>query len=517
MINSLEEILENLQQGIVVLDAQLVITFFNGHALKVLGWPDGAFSVGMQAGGLVDGSSYGLPLTAHEQRQLATRQSFSFQFPVADGRIVSLSSVPSRAGGWLLTYDDVSTLVHVENSLAEQNRRIDAALKNMPHGLCMYDSETTLILCNAAYAAMYSLTEALTKPGTPLKTILEHRKAMGCGPIDMSRYFDCVIEANAKQAIASQYATLADGRVIKITHNPMSLGGYVATHEDVTTTMRISEELRQHRDALEITVQSRTAEVERQARELARMLEHERNINQLQRQFVSMASHEFRTPLTIIDGAAQRLLRNKASLNEGFVEEKVDRIRGGVSRIVVLMESILAIGRLEDGKIEITHDACALKSLIRTCCDQQAAVGTSHRFLLDLDRLPETIEADSQTLTQVFANLVSNAVKYAPDAPDVHISGWREQESVKIAIRDEGIGMDAEDLPKLFQRYFRARTSTGIAGTGIGLNLVKQIVDLHHGTIDVTSRKGQGSTFTVTLPIRAEVTDVSGEVERQRA
>ena len=129
-------------------------------------------------------------------------------------------------------------------------------------------------------------------------------------------------------------------------------------------------------------------------------------------------------------------------------------------------------------------------------------IAKTHRFLLDLDRLPELIDADRQTLEQVFTNLLSNAVKYAPSAPDIHVSGWEECGNVKIAIRDNGIGIDTEDLPRMFQRYFRARTSTGIAGTGIGLNLVKQIVELHQGSIEVASERGLGSTFTVTLPMK---------------
>jgi signal transduction histidine kinase len=166
------------------------------------------------------------------------------------------------------------------------------------------------------------------------------------------------------------------------------------------------------------------------------------------------------------------------------------------------MESILSAGRLDTGKIDINYDACALRSLIKTCCERQSTIAKSHSFVLDIDGLPEFIDADPRTLAQVFTNLLSNAVKYAPGTSEIRVTAWTETGNVKVSISDDGVGIDPEDVPRLFQRYFRARTSTGIAGTGIGLNLVKQIVELHSGSIEVRSARGCGSTFTVTLPIK---------------
>lgn len=498
MPHSFESILESLPQGIVLLDPAGTVTAFNSRTLDILGLPQGAIRKGMN----IDG----LPGTA-DCRAVASRRAMAggqptSQFALSDGGMVSLTCAPSRDGGWILSYEDISTLIRVEDSLTEQHRRFDAALSNMPHGLCMFDSTKNLILCNASYARMYNLPDLLTQPGTPLVDILAYRSREGNGPADTTTYFDVVFEATVRGAPASQNIVLADGRVIKITHNPMQNGGYVATHEDVTKTVRLAEELRRHHDQLEATVKSRTAEVERQALELERMLAQERNINELQRQFVAMASHEFRTPLAIIDAAAQRLLRKRGALEPEFLSDKVDQIRASVNRIVDLMESILSAGRLDTGKIDISYDACTLRSLIKTCCERQSTIAKSHSFVLNIDELPEFIDGDPRTLAQVFTNLLSNAVKYAPGTSEIRVTAWTETGNVKVSISDDGVGIDSEDVPRLFQRYFRARTSTGIAGTGIGLNLVKQIVELHSGSIEVRSARGCGSTFTVTLPIK---------------
>jgi len=102
---------------------------------------------------------------------------------------------------------------------------------------------------------------------------------------------------------------------------------------------------------------------------------------------------------------------------------------------------------------------------------------------------------------QVFTNLLSNAVKYATNAPKIDVKAYVDGANVVATVRDHGVGIDEDDLGKMFQRYFRAKTSTGIAGTGIGLNLVKTLVELHNGTVTVESSRGEGSIFTVCLPI----------------
>ncbi|MFB2566905.1 ATP-binding protein [Rhizobium sp. IMFF44] len=389
---------------------------------------------------------------------------------------------------------------------------LDIALDNMPHGLCMFSADRRLILCNVAYANMYGLREDLTVAGTPLQTILDYRSHLGSGPVHTATYFDVIGLAAQRGGRASQNVSLQDGRVIRITHSSMADGRYVATHEDISESVRNAEILVRHKETLEATVALRTKEVEEQARELERLLQQERNINELQRQFVALASHEFRTPLAIIDGAAQRLLRAKGDISSQFVRDKAEQIRSSVARIVDLMESILAAGRMDNGTIEIRYNRCALRALLESCCQREATIRKSHRFIVDLGDLPDHIDADKFALEQVFSNLLSNATKYAPSHPDIRIAGRQEGDQAVIVVQDHGVGIDAEDVPKIFQRYFRARTSSGIPGTGLGLYLVKKIVDLHGGSIEIDSRKGQGTSLIVKLPISQKKSPVSTDL-----
>ncbi|MDP5280710.1 PAS domain-containing sensor histidine kinase [Sphingomonas sp. DG1-23] len=259
--------------------------------------------------------------------------------------------------------------------------------------------------------------------------------------------------------------------------------------------------LRQHRDDLEKIVETRTAEVKQKNSELARLLEQEREVNALQRRFVAMVSHEFRTPLTIIDAAAQRLARVKETPTHAYLAEKSVQIKGSVARMVELMESILAAGRLQTGVIDINKKTCSLADIVQSCVKHRQEVCTSHRIHADLSGLPAEVHVDPRAMERVFGNLLSNAIKYAPRAPDIYVRGWVDDATLHISVRDTGIGIDEEDLARLFEPYFRAQSAAGIAGTGIGLNIVREIIGMHGGQISVASQSGQGSTFTVSLPL----------------
>lgn len=249
----------------------------------------------------------------------------------------------------------------------------------------------------------------------------------------------------------------------------------------------------------------RAFELEEASKQLHEALERERHVNALQRQFVSMASHEFRTPLAIIDGSAQRLTRRKEELDPDFVAGKVQQIRNAVGRMVTLMESFLAFGRLDSGKISFTPKICSLQEILIDSCARHQELSQHHRISVKIEAIPKEIIADQYALEQIFTNLLSNAVKYSPGSPEIEIYAWSDASCIHVSVRDYGIGIDEEDLPKMFERYYRARTSSGIAGTGIGLNLVKQLVELHGGQVAVRSKRGEGSAFTVSLPLGTHI------------
>ncbi|MBF0249494.1 MAG: PAS domain-containing sensor histidine kinase [Alphaproteobacteria bacterium] len=235
--------------------------------------------------------------------------------------------------------------------------------------------------------------------------------------------------------------------------------------------------------------------------ELERALESEKNYTALQAKLVALISHEFRTPLAIIDGGAQRIARQGGQESREKLIERSTKIRFAVSRLVELIDTILLSSRIEEHGVPFNPERFRLREDLMSMCRQQAEISPDHEIVADLDGLPDVIEGDPKLLRHVFQNLLSNAVKYSPKARNVEIDGVTRGRFAVVTVRDFGVGIPTDEIPNMFRRFYRARTAEGIPGTGIGLNVCKEFVDMHGGAISVESAEGEGSTFTVSLPI----------------
>lgn len=269
---------------------------------------------------------------------------------------------------------------------------------------------------------------------------------------------------------------------------------------DITNAKTIQHELLDHRDHLEQLVTERTNEVENKAEQLEAALVAEKKYSALQQEFITLVSHEFRTPLSIIDGSSQRLLRMKDKVTPEGLAERVTKIRNAVKRMVILIDSTLYASRLDNGKVDFEPAHIRIKETIEAVCLNQAELSPTHEIQIDLDDVPDSLYADAKLIEHVFTNLLSNAVKYSSSASKVEVKGSSSGAWVTFSITDHGIGIPDKDLPFMFERFFRASNAKGINGSGIGLSICKGFVKMHGGTITVDSAKGQGTTFTVRLP-----------------
>ena len=255
-------------------------------------------------------------------------------------------------------------------------------------------------------------------------------------------------------------------------------------------------------NAIELMVTQRG--LAQQATMLEEKLAAERHLTQLQRNFVSMASHEFRTPLTIIDGHAQRLNKLSERIAAEEIVTRAGKIRAAVLRMTHLIDNLLTSTRLiESGAGLYFHpQEVDLRELVHDVCQLHLEISPGSTIVEELgDRSLRTF-GDPKLLSQVFDNLLSNAIKYAPGGGIARITARAENGWLVVAVEDNGIGIPAADVGRLFERYFRGSNVSGIVGTGVGLNLVKMVVDLHGGDIAVESQEGRGARFTVRLPIK---------------
>jgi signal transduction histidine kinase len=235
------------------------------------------------------------------------------------------------------------------------------------------------------------------------------------------------------------------------------------------------------------------------------LLEHalgaEQEASSLQKQFISMVSHEFRTPLAIVDGNAQILERRIFDIPLEEAKRRLKTIRSAVSRTVNMMEAVLSSNLLKTGKMDVYIEPFSLKELIIQLCQEQADLARSHEIKVDVEQLPETVILDKKILTLVLTNLLANAVKYTPnDKPVISVFSKVSNSDLIIEIRDNGVGIPQSEIGKIFDRYYRATTSAGIQGSGVGLSLVKDLIEIHMGSISVSSEVGKGTMMSLTLP-----------------
>ncbi|NCD70273.1 PAS domain-containing sensor histidine kinase [Mucilaginibacter agri] len=217
--------------------------------------------------------------------------------------------------------------------------------------------------------------------------------------------------------------------------------------------------------------------------------------------FISMVSHELKTPLTSVISNVQVAQKRAIQNNDTIAAGMLERAGTQLGKMTRMINGFLNVSRLESGRIQIDHQLFDLSDLMKEVEDDAAATMLGHSIRIEPS--PEIwINADREKISQVFNNLLSNAVKYSPLCSTIYISCSADNDFVKVCVRDEGIGVSEEDLPLIFERYYRVKGAEAnhISGFGIGLYLCSEIVKLHGGSIWAESKPGEGSTFCFTLP-----------------
>lgn len=279
----------------------------------------------------------------------------------------------------------------------------------------------------------------------------------------------------------------------------------VTIHNDITEIKKAEEAMLAMNQTLEQRVNERTRELKLAQTDLIRALEQERELNELKSRFVTMVSHEFRTPLGIIMSAIELIRHYEDRLPPEQRRELCDDIFGATRLMASLMEQVLVLGRVEAGKLGCRVQPLDIETLVGKLTDESLSA-TNRKCPVEwraLNSLADA-EADEALLRHIFSNLITNAVKYSPADSPVQFTARREGRNAVFQVIDQGIGIPAEDRARLFEAFYRCGNVGEIPGTGLGLLIVKRCVDLHGGSLWVESELGQGSTFTVSIPMFGE-------------
>ena len=396
----------------------------------------------------------------------------------ADGLVVEKTNIGvfhvfNKRGGQRFTEEDVTLLTALARSaasvissarlfiaVADEKRELEATLQGMLAGVLVVGRDGRVRLMNSAARHIFGVpTEDGT--GKPLLQVVRNEQVhelvqacLGGNP-----------EASAELSIFAPEERIYQVQTALLRGDNDDVSGVVTTFNDITEI---------------------------------------RSVERMKSEFVSTVSHELRTPLTSIKGFIRTLLDD----SEGYYDRDMQQefyqiIDTECDRLVRLISDILNLSRIESGRsLELVLSEVEIESTIRRVVESQRAYATSHEFHIIVSEDLPTITADQDKVEQVLTNLLSNAIKYSPEGGRITVHARELDDHIGVSVSDEGIGIPAEQLGRLFSRFHRvdSRDTRKQYGTGIGLYLVKHLVEAHHGEVTVESEEGKGSTFTFVLP-----------------
>ncbi|MGV3632322.1 MAG: hybrid sensor histidine kinase/response regulator [Bacteroidota bacterium] len=248
--------------------------------------------------------------------------------------------------------------------------------------------------------------------------------------------------------------------------------------------------------------------------ELIDSLEREKQLNIMKSAFISMASHEFRTPLTTILSSITLAEKYTEIQQPEKSEKHFDRIKSSVRNLIELLNVFLAVDKLEHGKVESELELFNLNEFLGDLVESLDGMRKAGQHIHYRFKGKSNVNLDLKTLRNILLNLLSNAIKYSEKDIDFRVEVAKGK--ITISVQDQGIGIPEEQQQEMFGKFFRASNASGIQGTGLGLNIVKHYVDLMDGTIGFESKEGVGTTFTLELPDHSKTKSTEVKLDEVR-
>lgn len=348
---------------------------------------------------------------------------------------------------------------HMEQ-LAEERDKIDGILRSVTDGLVVTDRARRLLLANPAAETLFGFTLDEAE-GRPMEEVIEPERVRAVLERLLEHPDDEVSEEVEFTPPGAEMSRVYLAHTAAVRDRHGNTLGVVTLFSDVTPF---------------------------------------RELDRMKSEFLSMASHELRTPLTSIQGFSELLMMRK--LDEQKQAKYLGYINTQSKRLAHLISDFLDVARIEAGRgFDLSLETTFLEPLVRECVEMFASRDIPHTFSVEVEEGLPAIEMDRNKMEQVFQNLLGNAVKYSPDGGTIRIRASSRQGAVLLEISDEGQGMTPEQLERIFDKFYRADASSGaIEGTGLGMFIVRFIVEAHHGAVWVESEEGRGTRVSMSLP-----------------
>ncbi|MEM9119390.1 MAG: PAS domain-containing sensor histidine kinase [Cyanobacteria bacterium P01_F01_bin.56] len=394
--------------------------------------------------------------------------------------------------------------VPVTQELEQLRRQHQLILNAVGEGVYGLDLNGHVTFVNPAAAAMidWPMEELI---GKSMHAVLHHSHADG------SHYQreDCPIyqafQDGSTRRVTNEVFWRKDGTSFPVEYisTPLhdeagTLIGAVVTFRDITQRRWAEDILQRTNEELELKVQQRTAKLREANQQL-------RELSEMRSRFVAMVCHEFRNPLNNIALSVSSLNRYDTQLSAADKADYLLAINANVERMTQMIDDILVIGKIEAKVLEVAPEPLELVAFCQTLLAEREYHRPQLPIQFNCRNRQLMANLDERLLRSILNNLLSNAMRYTPDEHAIRLKLAKRQAMLILQVEDEGMGIPRADQRHLFEPFHRGRNVSNIPGTGLGLSIVKQFVDLQQGTLQVTSKVGKGSTFTVRLPMNLSV------------
>jgi PAS domain S-box-containing protein len=409
----------------------------------------------------------------------------------------------------------------MDKLLLREQEKFKAVFQNASLGILVIDESGTITLANDFLLNQFCYSDASELIGRKMEILIPKRYHHQ-HVVDRSVYMEHPVTRPMGMG-RDLFGITKDGRELPL---EISLSSYsndegtfsIAFISDISTRIEAQEKLREQRlqlaainkkmevlnEELEKKVEARTAKLhetmqklEASKDELSKALNKEKDLGDMKSAFVSMASHEFRTPLSTILSSASLLAKYKLTEEQPKRDKHVQRIKSSVINLNNILNEFLSLGKIEDGKI-LTHEIeFDIKELIRQQINEMAEILKAGQKVNYNHKGKEIVNLDEVLFKNIFINLLSNAAKFSAENKIIFISTSVSDNELKFTIRDEGIGISKKDQEHLFEIFYRASNAINIPGTGLGLHIVAKYVEMMNGKIDIKSELEKGTEINI--------------------
>lgn len=394
-----------------------------------------------------------------------------------DGRTLRVVTNPNPGGGLTYLFDDVTERFHLETQFNAVLRVQSETLAALQEGVAVFGPDGRLKLVNPAFSALWRLDPAASSERAHVEAIIERGRAL-CPDEAAWRAIRGAVTglSEIREGLAVRMERV-DGVVLDCAAAPLPDGGTLLTFVDVTAATDVERALKERNDALE-------------------------RAGQLRESFVHHVSYELRSPLTNVIGFTQLL----ADGTVGPLNERQKDYAGHIMRssaaLMAIIDDILDLATIDTGEIELSLGPVDIRDTIRAAVEgvQDRLAESRIRLVVDVPAGIGTMVADGKRVRQVLFNLLSNAIGFSRSGQTVTVFADRREGAVILGVRDEGRGIPAELLGRVFDRFESNTKGSAHHGVGLGLSIVRSFVELHGGAVDIKSAAGQGTTVTCTFP-----------------